>query len=58
MPLLRGRSRSTQRKNLHELRHGKTFKRTKNKYGKRKALKQMIAIELKNERKISKKKRA
>ena len=38
-----------------ELRHGKTFKRTKKKSGKKKALAQMVAIELDHERKYGKK---
>jgi hypothetical protein len=48
MPLLPGKK--NRKKNFHELRHGKTFRRTASKFGKRRALKQMIAIELKNER--------
>ncbi len=54
MPLLKGKK--NRKANLHELRHGKTFRRTAGKYGKRRALKQMIAIELSNERKGGKKK--
>jgi len=56
MPLLPGKK--NRRKNFHELRHGKTFRRTANKFGKRRALKQMIAIELSNERKAGRKKPA
>jgi hypothetical protein len=59
MPLLKGKK--NRRKNLHELRHGNTFRKTQKKFGKRRALKQMIAIELKNERggkKTAKKKAA
>jgi hypothetical protein len=56
MPLLKGKK--NRRNNFHELRHGKTFKRTAGKFGKKKALKQMIAIELSNERKGGKRKRA
>lgn len=56
MPLLRGKK--NRRKNLHELRHGKTFRRTASKFGKKRALKQMIAIELSNERKGGKRKKA
>lgn len=55
MPLLKGRSKSIRRKNFHELRHGKTFARTANKLGKKRALKQMVAVELSNERKGSRK---
>jgi hypothetical protein len=56
MPLLKGkRNRS---KNMIELRHGPQFKRTAKKYGKRRALKQMVAVELSHERKTTPKKRA
>ena len=48
MPLLKGKK--NRRKNLHELRHGNTFRKTQKKFGKKRALRQMIAIELKNER--------
>ncbi|MGA2610742.1 MAG: hypothetical protein ABSH01_25125 [Terriglobia bacterium] len=58
MPLLKGRSRKTIRKNFHELRHGKTFSRTRKKFGKRKAQKQMIAIALSTARKSGKRKKA
>lgn len=53
MPLLKGKK--NRRKNFHELRHGKTFKRTAAKFGKKRALKQMVAIALSNERKTSRK---
>lgn len=56
MPLLRGRK--ARKANFHELRHGKTFRRTAGKFGKQKALKQMVAIELSNERKGGRKKTA
>jgi hypothetical protein len=36
---------------ISELSHGKTYKRTKAKFGKKKAQKQSIAIALKNKRK-------
>jgi hypothetical protein len=36
---------------MHDLRHGKTFRRTRKKYGKKKAQKQMVAIMLSHERK-------
>ena len=54
MPLLKGKSKSTRRKNFHELRYGKTFARTARKFGRLRALKQMIAIEMSNERKTAK----
>lgn len=56
MPLLKGKK--NRKRNFHELRHGKTFQRTAKKFGKKKALKQMVAIELSNERKSSRKRRA
>ncbi len=56
MPLLKGKK--NRRKNFHELRHGKTFARTSKKFGKKRALKQMVAIELSNERKTGKKRAA
>ena len=53
MPLLRGKK--NRRANFHELRHGKTFAHTAKKFGKKRALKQMVAIEMSNERKTGKK---
>lgn len=52
MPLKSGKK--NRKANFHELRHGKTFQRTQSKFGKKKALKQMVAIELSNERKTGK----
>lgn len=51
MPLKPGRSRKTIRGNFHELRHGKTYARTKRKFGKRRAQKQIVAIALSEARK-------
>lgn len=51
MPLRKGKSKKTREANFHELRHGKTFQRTAKKFGKKRAQKQMVAIELSNERK-------
>lgn len=56
MPLLKGKK--NRKANFHELRHGKTFRKTAAKLGKRRALKQMVAIELSNERKSGTKKTA
>jgi len=53
MPLLRGKK--NRRANFHELRHGKTFAHTAKKFGKKRALKQMVAIEMSNERKTGQK---
>ena len=46
MPLKKGKSKKTVKSNFHELRHGKQFKKTSRKFGKKKATKQMIAIVL------------
>ncbi len=56
MPLKKGKK--NRKANFHELRHGKTFRRTAGKFGKKRALKQMVAIELSNERKGGKRKKA
>ncbi len=56
MPLLKGKSKQVRAKNFSELRHGKTFAHTEAKFGKRDAEKQMVAIELGNERKPGKRK--
>lgn len=60
MPLIKSDTQAATEDNFHELRHGKTFKKTKKKYGKKRAQKQMVAIALKNKRdaKKSKRKRA
>jgi hypothetical protein len=55
MPLKKGKR--NREKNFHELRHEKTFAHTEKKFGKRRAVKQMVAIELANERKSGRKKR-
>jgi hypothetical protein len=55
MPLIQSDTQAATEANFHELRHGKTFRRTKKKYGKKRARKQMIAIALKNKRKARKK---
>ena len=51
MPLQKGSSRKVQEANFHELRHGKTFAHTADKFGKEKAEKQMQAIVLSEARK-------
>lgn len=58
MPLLKGKSESTKHKNFHEFRHGKIFKRTAKKFGKKRALKQMQAVVLSTARKGSRKRAA
>ena len=57
MPVLKGRGKRKLAENFHELRHGKTFARTRRKFGKRRARKQMVAIALKAQREGSSKSR-
>ncbi len=56
MPLIHSDTQAATEANFHELRHGKTFSKTRKKYGKKKAQKQMVAIALKNKRESRKKK--
>ncbi len=51
MPLKRGASQSTVSQNISELHKGKTFARTRRKFGKKKADKQAVAIALSQARK-------
>ena len=44
MPLKKGRSKRTIRSNIRELHSGKTYARTRRKFGKKKADKQAVAI--------------
>ena len=57
MPLSKGTSKRTVSKNIRELHQGKTFARTKKKFGAKKANKQAVAIALKQKRKSAAKKR-
>ena len=57
MPLKRGTSRKTVSENISEFHGGKTYARTKSKFGKRRAQKQAIAVALKEKRKSAKRKR-
>jgi len=57
MPMKKGTSRKTTNENFHEFRHGKTFKRTAAKFGKKRALKQMQAAVLSNKRKSGKRRK-
>lgn len=50
MPMERSASKEATKRNFHEFRHGKTFKRTMKKFGKKRALKQMQAAVLSNRR--------
>ena len=51
MPLAKGRGKRKLAANFHELRHGKTYARTRRKLGKGRAQAQMTAIALKEQRK-------
>jgi hypothetical protein len=51
MPLKPGKSKRVMDQNFHEFRHGKTFARTKRKFGADKARKQMIAAVMSEARK-------
>jgi hypothetical protein len=53
MPLIQSGSNNALKKNFHELRRGKVFATTQQKFGKKIADKQMAAIALKNQRKNS-----
>lgn len=53
MPLKMGKSQSAISKNISELHKGKTFKNTRNNFGKNKADNQAIAIALKKAGKTS-----
>jgi hypothetical protein len=53
MPLKKSASKRATEENFHEFRHGKTYKKTRGKFGKEKARKQMIAAVLSNKRKAA-----
>ncbi len=55
MPLKKGKSKKTQETNFHELRQGKTYAHTAEKFGKKRANSQMVAIVM-NEAGMSRKK--
>lgn len=57
MPLKKGSSKKTMKKNFHELRHGKQYAKTARKHGKKTAQRQMIAIVLKTAGKSNSQKR-
>ena len=58
MPMRKGTSPETVKDNFHEFRHGKTYAKTRKKFGKRKATKQMIAAVLSQKRKSGKGRRS
>lgn len=51
MPMERSASKAATERNFDEFRHGKTYSKTRKKFGKEKARKQMIAAVLSNKRK-------
>lgn len=51
MPLKSGNSKKAIETNFDEFRHGKTFRKTKGKFGAERARKQMMAVVLSNARK-------
>ena len=56
MPLIQSDTEAATSQNIRELHGGKTYRKTKKKYGKKKAQKQAIAIALSNKRKAAQKK--
>jgi hypothetical protein len=58
MPLRDSDTQAATKDNFREFGKGKTYARTKRKYGKKKANKQRIAVVLKNKRKAARRKRA
>ena len=56
MPLIKSDTQAATSQNIAEIHGGKTFARTKKKYGKKRAQKQSIAIALSNKRKVAQKK--
>lgn len=54
MPLKKGKSRKTISTNIRELHTGKTYAKTKKKYGAKKANKQAVAIALAEARRTAK----
>ena len=57
MPLQMSDTQAATEANFHHQRHGKKFKKTAKKYGKKRAQKQLVAIVLSNKRKAKKMKR-
>jgi hypothetical protein len=57
MPLKKGTSKKTVSKNIKEFHTGKTYARTKAKFGTKRANKQAVAVALSTKRRCAKKKR-
>lgn len=53
MPLRKSASKAATEENFDEVRHGKTFRKTRRKFGRKVAEKQMTAIVLSNKRKAA-----
>jgi len=51
MPLERGTSKAVTKRNFEEVGRGKVYRRTKKRYGKKRADRQRVAIVLSNQRK-------
>lgn len=51
MPLKKGKSRKTVSRNIREFHTGKTYARTRAKFGKKRANQQAVAVALKQKRK-------
>ena len=57
MPLKKGKSNKTRSENISEFHKGKTYEKTKKKFGKKKANAQAIAVAYSQQRKSKKKKK-
>lgn len=58
MPLRKGSDRKTTRENFEEFGRGKTYARTRRRFGKRRADKQRIAVVLENKRRSAARKKS
>jgi hypothetical protein len=50
MPMIKSGSKRATEENFHDFRHGRTYARTRRKYGKDRARRQMIAAVMANKR--------
>lgn len=55
MPLIKSASKAATQSNFHEFRHGRTFAKTEEKFGKARAEKQLQAVVLSNQDKAKRK---
>lgn len=58
MPLRKGTSKRTRNENIREFTKGKTFARTKRKFGEKRAIKQAVAVGYAQQRRSAGKKKA